>query len=83
MVPEKAEHARLRAQYKEMKKSTMKELRKVARTESVLRADEQRAKDKSYTEKMRKAAGSLQDDAKARNDAERFRRNARLRRQIS
>ena len=50
---------KLRAQHRREKKSVIRELRKEARTEAVVKSDEGRRRDKAYQEKMRIATGIM------------------------
>jgi nucleolar protein 14 len=56
---ERSKSSKLRAQHRREKKSTIRELRKEARTEAVVRSEEQRRRDKAYEEKMRIATGIM------------------------
>lgn len=56
---ERSSLGKLRAQHRREKKSVIRELRKEARTEAVVKSDEGRRRDKAYAEKMRIATGIM------------------------
>ena len=56
---ERAGLSKLRAQHRREKKSAIRELRKEARTEAVVRSEEGRRRDAVYAEKMRIATGIM------------------------
>jgi len=51
--------SKLKAQHRREKKSVIRELRKEARTEAVVRSEEGRRKDQIYEEKMKLATGIM------------------------
>jgi len=51
--------SKLRSQHRREKKSIIRELRKEARTEAVVRSEEGRRKDQIYEEKMKVATGIM------------------------
>jgi nucleolar protein 14 len=56
---ERSKSSKLRALHRREKKSVIRELRKEARTEAIVRSEEGRRKDKAYEEKMRVATGIM------------------------
>ena len=74
---QRASLSKLRAQHRREKKSVIRELRKEARTEAVVRSEEGRRKDEVYKEKMRLAMGIMRggnDVGKWERDQKRKRR---------
>jgi hypothetical protein len=51
--------SKLQAQHRREKKSVIRELRKEARTEAVVRSEEGKRRDQAYEEKMRIATGIM------------------------
>jgi nucleolar protein 14 len=56
---ERAGLSKLKAQHSRERKSVIRELRKEAKTEAVVRSEEARRKDAAYAEKMRIATGIM------------------------
>ena len=56
---ERASLSKLRTQHRREKKSVIRELRREARTEAVVRSEEGRRKDQIYQEKMKIASGIM------------------------
>jgi len=73
---ERAGLSKLKAQHRREKKSVIRELRKEARTEAVVRSEEGRRKDRVYQEKMRIATGIM----KSGNDVGKWERDQKRKR---